>query len=90
VRPYGELNLVEIADTADDLIRAAEKLLSLENRSEWLRKVDTFLENISWDKTWAQMSRLIDEVIDRRRPAKSASIPLNRVSQRAGVAASTR
>jgi UDP-galactopyranose mutase len=90
VRPYGELNLVEIADTADDLIRAAEKLLSLENRSEWLRKVDAFLENISWDKTWAHMSRLIDEVIDRRRPAKSASIPLNRVSQRAGVAASTR
>jgi UDP-galactopyranose mutase len=90
VRPYGELNLVEIADTADVLIRAAEKLLSLENRSEWLRKVDAFLENISWDKTWAHMSRLIDEVIDRRRPAKSASIPLNRVSQRAGVAASTR
>src|ERR1044072_7134229 len=45
VRPYGELNLVEIADTADELIRAAEKILSVENRSEWLRKVDAFLEN---------------------------------------------
>lgn len=90
VRPYGELNLVEIADTSDELIQAAEKILSMENRSEWLRKVDAFLENISWDKTWAQMSDLIDEVIDRRRPAKSASIPLSRVSQRAGAAASTR
>jgi UDP-galactopyranose mutase len=87
VRPYGELKLVEIADTADELISAAEKILSLENRSEWLRKVDAFLANISWDKTWAQMSDLIDEVIDRRRPAKSASMPLNGVSQRAGAGA---
>lgn len=90
VRPYGELKLVEIADTADDLIHAAEKILSTEDRSEWLKKVDAFLENISWDKTWAQMSDLIDEVIDRRRLAKSASLPLNGVSQRAGAAASTR
>ena len=90
VRPYGELNLVEITDTADDLIRAAEKLLSRSNRSEWLTRVDGFLENISWDKTWAQMSDLIDEVIDRRRPARSASMPLNGVSQKAGAAATTR
>src|SRR5689334_10344653 len=90
VRPYGELKLVEIADTPDELISAAEKLLSLDNRSEWLRRVDAFLENISWDKTWSQMSDLIDEVIDRRRPAKSAAMPLNGVSQRAGAAASTR
>ena len=90
VRPYGELKLVEIADTADDLIHAAEKILSQEDRSEWLKKVDRFLENISWDKTWAQMSDLIDEVIDRRRPAKSASLPLNSVSRRVGAAASTR
>jgi len=90
VRPYGELKLVEIADTPDELISAAEKLLSLDNRSEWLSKVDAFLENISWDKTWSQMSDLIDEVIDRRRPAKSAAMPLNGVSQRAGAAASTR
>jgi len=87
VRPYGELKLVEIADTADELISAAEKILSSENRSEWLKKVDAFLENISWDKTWAQMSDLIDDVIDRRRPAKSASMPLNGVGQRAGAAA---
>ncbi len=90
VRPYGDLNLVEIADTADELISAAEKILSMENRSEWLKKVDAFLENISWDKTWAQMSALIEEVIDRRRPAKSAAIPLNKVSQRAGAVATSR
>lgn len=88
VRPYGELNLVEITDTADEFIRAAEKLLTRSDQSEWLRKVDAFLENISWDKTWAQMSDLIDEVIVRKRPARS--LPLNQMSQRAGAAATTR
>jgi len=91
VRPYGELNLVEIADTADEFIAAGDRILSLSRsaRSEWLRRVDAFLENISWDKTWAQMSGLIDQVIERRRRARSTSLPLNRVSQRAGAVAST-
>src|SRR6185503_8122255 len=88
VRPYGELNLVEITDTADEFIAAAEKILSTSNHSEWLQKVDAFLENISWDKTWAQMSVLIDQVIERKRPVRS--LPLNGMSQRAGAAAITR
>ncbi len=84
VRPYGEMKLVEITDTADEFIAAAEKILSRSDRSEWLQKVDAFLENISWDKTWSQMSDLIDEVIERKRPARS--LPLNGMSQRAGAA----
>ena len=88
VRPYGEMKLVEITDTADEFIAAAEKLLSRPDHSEWLQKVDAYLENISWDKTWAQMSDLIDEVIERKRPA--SSLPLNGMSQRAGAAAHTR
>jgi UDP-galactopyranose mutase len=90
VRPYGELQLVEITDTADEFTRAAEKILSgSRTNSDWLAKVDAFLENISWDKTWAQMSDLIDQVIERKRPARSAPLPLNRVNQRTGAAATT-
>jgi UDP-galactopyranose mutase len=90
VRPYGDLKLVEIADTDDEFIAAAERILSTPSaRSEWLQRVDTFLENISWDKTWGQMSDLISQVIERKRPARSTSVPLNRVSQRAGAGAST-
>ena len=89
IRPYGELKLVEIADTAHEFIQAAEKILSSSSRSEWLARVDKFLEDISWDKTWAQMSALIDSVIDARRPARSASLPLNKVSSRANAAATT-
>ena len=88
MRPYGEMKLVVITDTADEFIHAAEKILSKPNRSEWLQKVDAYLENISWDKTWAQMSDLIDKVIQRRRLART--LPLNGMSQRAGAAAITR
>lgn len=88
VRPYGELKLVEIADTPDEFIAAAEKILTNSSRAEWLARVDAFLQDISWDKTWAQMSELIDRVVDKRRPARSASLPLNKVSTRANAAVS--
>ena len=89
VRPYGELKLVEIADTADELIQAAEKILSRSSESDWLDRVDAFLEGVSWDKTWAQMSQLIDEVVDRRTLARAASVAVGKSSHRANAAATT-
>jgi len=93
VRPYGELKLVEIADSPDQFIKAAEKILAKTGRTEWLARVDSFLEHISWDKTWNQMSNLIDNVIQKKRPARTASVPLGRVNagirQRTGAAATT-
>ena len=89
VRPYGDLKLVEIADTPEDFIKAAEKILANPAHAEWLTRVDAFLENISWDKTWSQMRNLIDKVIERKRRTKTAALPLNRVSQRAGAAATS-
>lgn len=84
VRPYGEMKLVEIADEPDELIRAAEKLLAGAPDSDWLMRVDGFLEHISWDKTWNKMSALIGEVVKRRRRlARSAALPLASVARRA-------
>jgi UDP-galactopyranose mutase len=78
VRPYGELDLVQIADTPDDFIRAAEKILAQSrDADEWLARVDRFLADISWDKTWKKMSDLIDLAIERRRrrvPAQMAEL----------------
>lgn len=87
VRPYGELKLVEIADTPDDFIKAAEKILANPHDAEWLARVDKFISNLSWDQTWNQMSSLIDAVVARKRPKKSATVPLNRLGQRAGAVA---
>src|SRR6185503_8090868 len=62
VRPYGELDLVRIADTSTEFIKAAEELLGHTNsepgavatgslqtpsKKEWLQKVDAFLADMS-------------------------------------------
>ncbi|MBD2201858.1 UDP-galactopyranose mutase [Calothrix sp. FACHB-1219] len=67
VRPYGELNMVRIADTVADFVTAAEQAMREDTRkSEWLSRVDAFLEKISWDRTWASMMKLIDSAIAAR------------------------
>lgn len=72
VRPYGEMNLVEIAETAEQFISAAEKIFRSEDSVEWLNKVDEFLSQISWDKTWAEMNNLICETIAEKEKPKAA------------------
>lgn len=71
VRPYGELGLVKIADTSSDFINAAEALMTKAQENEWLERVDEFLSNISWDKTWEQMSTLINHAVDLKRRARA-------------------
>lgn len=59
VNPYGINKLVHIADNGDDFIRAAELEFKKSNRSEWLKEVDEFLAENSWDHTWKKMMDLI-------------------------------
>jgi len=66
VTPYGKLGLVHIADTAEEFIDAAQKIFKNKNKEEWMKKVDEFLANISWNKTWHKMSRLIDEAMENK------------------------
>lgn len=63
VDPYGKMNLVQIADSPEEFIAAAEKELANENYAEWLCKVDDFLAENSWDKTWRSMMTLIIETL---------------------------
>lgn len=65
VRPYGNLGLVSIAANAEGFEKAGEAILKAD-RSEWIIRVDEFLKDISWDKTWRGMTRLMnDEISDR-------------------------
>jgi glycosyltransferase involved in cell wall biosynthesis len=83
VRPYGELNLVSIADDPDDFIRAAEKFLTKSYElTDWLHRVDQFLANMSWDKTWRQMSELIDQVVEMKRHRKTGLTRVAKAGQR--------
>jgi glycosyltransferase involved in cell wall biosynthesis len=59
VNPYGEMNLVHIADTPGQFIKLAENQLAATDRQSWLSKVDEFLKENSWDNTWNQMMQLI-------------------------------
>lgn len=62
VRPYGERRLVHIADTVDEFIRAAS-IAGMDEATHdhhWRENVDAFLSQMSWEKTWSQMSQLID------------------------------
>lgn len=64
VHPYGDHKLVHIVNNAGEFIVAAEKELSKKRKSAWLSKVDDFLAFNSWDRTWGQMVRQIEETMN--------------------------
>jgi len=70
VRPYGQEDLVKIADTVDEVIEAVELLLHPSfDKQSWLRRVDTALLYNSWDLTWQDMAKRINKVLTSRYPA---------------------
>ena len=62
VRPYGQQGLVRIADTVADFVRCCEEAMA-EDAVARTREADAFLRQTSWDGTWAQMRRLIDDAV---------------------------
>jgi UDP-galactopyranose mutase len=60
VSPYGENKLVCIASTTEEFIKHGEDILKKKSRKAWLNKVDAFLAGNSWDRTWSQMAKHID------------------------------
>jgi len=72
VRPYGRLGLVGIADRPSDFIAQIERALTTRDPG-WLPRVDQFLADLSWDRTWASMRSLVDQATVRS--AVSAPAP---------------
>jgi glycosyltransferase involved in cell wall biosynthesis len=70
VSPYGDNNLVHIVSNAKEFIDAAEKELSKKRRTAWLNKVDDFLAFNSWDRTWSQMVRNIEDTLEQNTTIK--------------------
>lgn len=62
VHPYGIVGLVQIVDSTSAFIREAEKILRSTDKEKWLDTVDRFLENDSWDHTYAKMNALINQL----------------------------
>jgi len=67
VRPYGEQELVSIVHSAEEFITAGEQLLEQTNRVKWLKQVDEFLAENSWDKTFNEMNEIINETLNTKK-----------------------
>jgi UDP-galactopyranose mutase len=85
IRPYSELDLVQIADTPAEFIQAAEDYLTNKNNSEWLKRVDGFLRDISWDQTWTQMSDLLNQTVETKQRAIRSRVRAAEVRPRRSV-----
>lgn len=60
VRPYGDLGLVHIAESAQEFETAIEKAMQMPANAAWQQEVDAFLATNSWDLTWQWMKSLIE------------------------------
>jgi UDP-galactopyranose mutase len=86
VHPYGQMGLVRIAKNADEFVAQVEASLEKEAcGKQWLKNVDEFLATMSWDETWARMSRLIDDTLAKKTRALLARA--DQASRGHGVAA---
>ncbi len=73
VRPYGELNLVQIASTAPDFGRAIGRALTQTQDADWRQRTDDYLATISWDQTWDEMRALMQARLQAKAPAPAVA-----------------
>jgi UDP-galactopyranose mutase len=74
VRPYGEQELVEIADRPEELAAAIGRLLADgPGHAQWLERVDTMLSASSWDRTHDEMWQQIGAALESRRRTRPAA-----------------
>lgn len=66
VYPYGKQGLVNIVSSAAELVTTTKQIMNESNNNSWLKKVDTFLENSSWDNTWAKMLSIINQSLEQK------------------------
>lgn len=70
-RPYGEMGLVHIAATPEEFVMALDSAL-VEDAHDRRERVADFLRDRSWDKTYAEMSDLIEGVIAAKSTDRAA------------------
>jgi UDP-galactopyranose mutase len=68
VSPYGDLGLARIADSPDAFIAAVEQALSetAESAVQRRSRADVYLADLSWDRTWSEMSTHVARAAEGR------------------------
>lgn len=72
VRPYGARDLVLIADSVGDFVRACDQTLA-ESPEPRRARSDKYLRGMSWEHTWRQTATLLNDVLGQ--PSTSALRP---------------
>jgi UDP-galactopyranose mutase len=73
-RRWAHLQAVFIAATPEEFVRTADAAIALGTGSgDWLEEIDHELADLSWDRTWESMWRLIQEAATSR-PAPATEI----------------
>jgi glycosyltransferase involved in cell wall biosynthesis len=75
INPYGDNDLVHIVNDAFELIEKATEELAVKDKSEWLERVDNYLEGISWDLTYSKMNKLIKIELEAKELTKIVKLP---------------
>jgi len=77
VDPYGAQGLVRIADDPAAFVAACEQAMG-EDARDRQRRVDAFLNENSWDYTWADMSELVERAVRMKGIAAGSRTPSRR------------
>jgi len=72
VRPYGERQLVRIADDAATFVAACAASMDEDSRAR-LTRCDAYLARMSWDRTWTSMQVLINDALLSAAPSPQAT-----------------
>jgi UDP-galactopyranose mutase len=64
--PYGEMGMVEIADTVDDFSSAIIRMMKQKENANWQKMVKEHLRTNSWDLTWSKMKNIIYTTIESK------------------------
>ena len=72
VKPYGQRDLVLIADRPHEFVAACEQLMNEPPEPRRVR-ADMFLRSMSWERTWQKTAALIDAVL--REPVQAVARP---------------
>jgi len=62
IHPYGDQGLAHIADSPADFVAAVERALG-DNAPAQQRTADLLLTRMSWERTWAEMDRLMQDAL---------------------------
>ncbi len=76
VHPYGEEGLVGIGENAEDFVKIIDKLLVMPDRDDWLREVDSFLDNCSWDLTVGAMKDAMVKALKTRHAIRPLAVKM--------------